>query len=265
MDKLEKIARLLCGQRLKDDFDSEYVTDQDRSLYRQQAQEILQAILSDPTITYTPPIGNPQLGDIKTNRELARGVNPSVKKVWSECEVCHKPRWVMLVHGKPQRAICRACSKDNKDSNNPRWKGGRAKIGGGYIGILNHGHPDANNKGYVPEHRLVLEAKLGRPLKLNECAHHLNGVKTDNRPENLVAVSPQEHNILHHLKGAIKMNCPKCDEELKNCVEIDPDAELPTTPQRYTERYLTDPNYNRAWRDCYWWFRKQMAGWVKKK
>ena len=55
----------------------------------------------------------------------------------------------------------------------------------GYVLVKAPGHPMAMVTGYALEHRFVMSNHLGRPLLPTENVHHVNGVRDDNRIENL--------------------------------------------------------------------------------
>ena len=92
---------------------------------------------------------------------------------------------------------CHECSGKNRTGEkSATWTGGRVNKKG-YIMIYVPEHPRAsNNGGYVFEHILVMENKLGRYLEQDENVHHLYGIKDDNNIENLeLWIKPQPTGI----------------------------------------------------------------------
>ena len=80
------------------------------------------------------------------------------------------------------------------------WKGGRHKLKIGYIVVNCPGHPRAY-RNEVYEHILVAEKKIGRYLKKGERVHHINGIKDDNRHENIAVFGSHKEHMQHHFKG----------------------------------------------------------------
>ena len=86
----------------------------------------------------------------------------------------------------------RKFGENQRGDKNPTWKGGRIKDKSGYVWVIaNPNDPiamqmrNAGTKNYVQEHRLVVAYSLNRPLSPLESVHHINGVRDDNRLENL--------------------------------------------------------------------------------
>ena len=78
------------------------------------------------------------------------------------------------------------------------WRGGRFKDSSGYITVYVKDYEGGKKISYrgrhALEHRLVMEAHLGRRLEKWEIVHHINGIKDDNRLENLQVLPSGEHN-----------------------------------------------------------------------
>lgn len=92
-----------------------------------------------------------------------------------------------------------AKSNENRPTgeDSPQWKGG-ITITNGYRCVLNREHPRAHPNGYVYEHVVVAEAKLGRPLTKGEVVHHIDLDKTNNHPDNLQVFASQTEHVKFH-------------------------------------------------------------------
>ncbi len=129
--------------------------------------------------------------------------------------------WMCLCDCGAQKAICsttfyktraKSCGcvrlnqlKSETGPKNRGWKGGRTTHSEGYVSLRIPDHPRAKSNGYVLEHLVVMEQKLGRPVLRSENVHHINGIKSDNRIENLelwVITQPRGQRVSDLVKRA---------------------------------------------------------------
>lgn len=85
-----------------------------------------------------------------------------------------------------------------RGDRNRFWRGGRYVNKEGYVLVYQPSHPYATIQGYVLEHRLVMEAHLGRTLLPSEVVHHIDGNSTNNATENLMLFSTNGDHTKYH-------------------------------------------------------------------
>lgn len=128
--------------------------------------------------------------------QLNKRVSP-VGEIASLAKQGKSSREIASILNKSQNYIAEIARENDIRLNNKYHKG-YITTHNDYIKRMVKGfHPYKDSKGYVSEHRLVMEKHLGRFLELSLHVHHINGNKKDNRIENLKLMSLTDHKKYH--------------------------------------------------------------------
>ena len=177
----------------------------------------------------------PLIGEIRKAAEVEK--KGTGRYIWLVCIDCGKERWVHCKNTQPRSLRCKSCAgrlrRQPRGEKSKIWKGGRFKTGDDYIMIRVYPsdffYPMASSTGHILEHRLVMAKKLGRCLQSWEIVHHLNGIRDDNRAENLTLTMKQyhqRHTIEVVLKEHVKVLENKIDKILEGQKELKQEIRL---------------------------------------
>lgn len=145
-----------------------------------------------------------------SNKQMAklRGhLDPTVPLFCDECgnqlstRQAHERR-LKINHGAQAAKYC-----SSKCMGASKRRKGVIYDGQGYAWETALEHPFAAKQGRVRQHRLVVEKHLGRFLDPKEIVHHINGIKDDNRIENLQVLTAALHT------HGYSVSCPKCGHD----------------------------------------------------
>lgn len=105
----------------------------------------------------------------------------------------------------------------------------------GYRKVLAPEHPRADRDGFVMEHILVAEKALGSFLPPGAVIHHVNEIKDDNRPENLVICEGRRYHKWIHIRMKIidRGGNPDTEKICSRCQTVKPFAAFNNSRTNY--------------------------------
>lgn len=149
--------------------------------------------------TYEPPCSADLLHEMYVTKGLSQ------HEIAKELGVSQKVIFRAMQKAGIQARIAR--KRNQIGAANSSWKGGvvlQPKKGNGsyfdrgYRLVRRPDHPNANSSGYVYEHIAVAVAEEGLDaLPAGHCVHHINLIKDDNEPDNLVIADHKTHQAYH--------------------------------------------------------------------
>jgi len=145
----------------------------------------------------------------------------TIREIAKECNCIHTTvQYWLKKFNIPRRSQSEATKGKYLGKNSWFWKGGRIKRQG-YIQIYRLSHPCRDVIGYVFEHRMLMEEYLRKTnpnhpalieidgelyLRKEYIVHHKNGIKDDNRIENLAIYPRKKHPHRNEIEALIKEN-----------------------------------------------------------
>jgi hypothetical protein len=132
---------------------------------------------------------------------------------WKFLKPCRHCQGEFMPHRKEQIYCSKSCAghlkgiakRGKKLAPREGWVYSRNGVDkNGYIRLYAGLHPYANGRLMIAEHVMVVEAHVGRALLPNECVHHINENKQDNRLENLQLMTKSEHSREHAKEAVAK-------------------------------------------------------------
>ncbi len=128
----------------------------------------------------------------------------------TKCKECGQPggsQWATT--------FCSPTCRNRHTARNRESTKGWVTTYKGYIAERNPTHPMADASGYVMQHRRIVADQIGRNLESWEVVHHKNGIKDDNRIDNLLCLPKKKH-APHTLLWAVQKRVKVLEEALSH-------------------------------------------------